>query len=143
MPLGKRDFREISSVESAGQRRRWTDGMLREELGSVHGFHFGVKVPSVAGLCAFVLCRLFAGELHVHRLCTRPADRRRGYATALLRHVTAEAGKRGAERAFLEVGAANGTAVSLYRRLGFTVDSKRKKYYRDGNDALLMSRELA
>jgi [ribosomal protein S18]-alanine N-acetyltransferase len=140
--LGKTGFKEIRAVETAGQRNRWTDGMLREELFHEHGFHFGVRLPSERELCAFVLCRLFAGELHIHRLCTRPVERRKGFATALLRHVLAAAGEKGALKAFLEVSALNGIAVSLYRRLGFTVDAERKKYYREGDDALVMSRAL-
>jgi ribosomal protein S18 acetylase RimI-like enzyme len=32
--------------------------------------------------------------------------------------------------------------VALYKRIGFAVDAERKKYYTDGNDALVMSRAL-
>jgi ribosomal-protein-alanine N-acetyltransferase len=141
-PLGKIDFHEIRSVETAGQQKRWTDGMLKDELSHEHGFHFGVKMPPGNWLRAYALCRLFCGELHIHRLCTRPAERRQGYATALLLHVFAAARRNGGRQAFLEVSASNGAAMSLYRRLGFTVDAERKKYYNDGNDAILMSRKL-
>ena len=116
--------------------------MLRDELSHGHGFHFGVRGVSGTELRAYALCRLFAGELHIHRLCTRPAERRQGYAAALLLHVFDVARKKGGQQAFLEVSASNGAAVSLYQRLGFTIDGERKKYYHDGNDALLMSREL-
>jgi ribosomal-protein-alanine N-acetyltransferase len=116
--------------------------MLHEELAHTHGFHFGIRAPGVGSLHAFALCRLFAGELHIHRLCTRPAERRRGYASALLSKVFAAARKKGAEKVFLEVSASNTAAVSLYRRLGFSVDTQRKSYYGDGSDALLMSRDL-
>jgi [ribosomal protein S18]-alanine N-acetyltransferase len=142
VPLGKTGFNEIRAVETAGQRNRWTDGMLRDELSHEHGFHFGVRLPPGKELCAFVLCRLFAGELHIHRLCTRPAERRKGFARALLRHVFTAAGNKGAGKVFLEVNALNDPAVSLYLRLGFAIDTERKKYYRDGDDALVMSRVL-
>jgi len=142
IPLGKADFQQIRSVETAGQRNRWTDGMLKDELSHEHGFHFGVRVSVDGGLCAYVLCRLFADELHIHRLCTRPAKRRQGYARALLSHALAAARTRGALKAFLEVGASNSAAVTLYKRTGFAVDVERKKYYTDGNDALVMSRAL-
>jgi [ribosomal protein S18]-alanine N-acetyltransferase len=142
IPLGKTGFQEIRAVEAAGQRKRWTDGMLKDELSHEHGFHFGVRIQSDKGLCAYVLCRLFAGELHIHRLCTRPAERRKGYGAALLTHIFAAARKKKASKVLLEVNASNGAAVSLYRRLGFKVDAERKKYYSDGNDALLMSRTL-
>jgi ribosomal-protein-alanine N-acetyltransferase len=142
IPLGKTGFQEIRSVEAAGQQKRWTDGMLKDELSHEHGFHFGVRMPFGKSLCAYVLCRVFAGELHIHRLCTRPAERRKGYAAALLAYVFAAAQKKGVSKVLLEVNASNGAAMSLYRRLGFKVDAERKKYYRDGHDALLMSRAL-
>jgi ribosomal-protein-alanine N-acetyltransferase len=141
-PLGKNGFRDILSVETAGQRKRWTDGMLKSELSHEHGFHFLARAPEERRPCAFILCRLYAGELHIHRLCTTPSRRRMGYATALLTHVLSAARKRGAGLAFLEVSASNGTALSLYRRLGFTVEAERKKYYPDSSDAVVMSRGL-
>ena len=142
VPLDKTGFQEVRSVEAAGLRKRWTDGMLKDELSHEHGFHFGARMPFGKGLCAYVLCRIFAGELHIHRLCIRPAERRKGYAAALCTQVFAAAKKKGVSKVLLEVNASNGTAVSLYRRLGFTVDAARKKYYSDGYDALLMSRVL-
>jgi ribosomal-protein-alanine N-acetyltransferase len=141
-PLGKADVQQIRSVEAAGRRNPWTDGMLKEELSHEHGFHFGVRVSAAGELAAYILCRLFADELHIHRLCTRPVKRRQGYGTALLSHSLAAARSRGAERAYLEVGASNVAAIALYRRTGFSVDAKRKKYYTDGSDALTMSRKL-
>jgi [ribosomal protein S18]-alanine N-acetyltransferase len=141
-PLGKTGFHEVRAVETAGQRNRWTDGMLKGEISQEHGFHFGAGKSRGSELFAYVLCRLVAGELHIHRLCTRPAERRKGYATALLTHAFAAARRQGALKVFLEVNASNSGAVSLYRRLGFSADMKRKKYYGDGNDAILMSRDL-
>jgi ribosomal-protein-alanine N-acetyltransferase len=40
---------------------------------------------------------------------------------------------------FLEVRSSNLPAQSLYKKLGFQLDGVRKKYYSDGEDALLMS----
>jgi len=142
VPLGRADFQQIRSVEAAGRRNPWTDGMLKEELSHEHGFHFGIRLPAAGGLAAYILCRLFADELHIHRLCTRPVKRRQGYGRALLSHSLAAALASGARCAFLEVGASNSAALALYRLTGFTVDAKRKKYYTDGSDALTMSRPL-
>ncbi len=140
--LGKADFEQVRSVETAGCNDPWTDTMLKDELSHANAFHRGVSVSAAGGLCAYILCRLQIGELHIYRLCTHPAQRRQGYAEALLSHALAAARSMGAARAFLEVGASNTAAVILYRRAGFSVDAGRKKYYPDGDDALVMSRQL-
>jgi ribosomal-protein-alanine N-acetyltransferase len=44
----------------------------------------------------------------------------------------------GAEFVSLEVRTSNSTAISLYRQLGFVVTGRRKGYYENGEDALLM-----
>jgi ribosomal-protein-alanine N-acetyltransferase len=142
VPLGKADFQRVRAVETEGQKNPWTDSLLKEELFHRHGFHFGVRTAAAGSLAAYILCRLFAQELHIHRLCTRPALRRQGYGRALLKHALAAARSGGARVAFLEVGTSNTAAVALYKRLGFAVDAERKRYYADGNDALLMSRAL-
>ncbi|RQW76978.1 MAG: ribosomal-protein-alanine N-acetyltransferase, partial [Geobacter sp.] len=45
---------------------------------------------------------------------------------------------RGASFVSLEVRFSNITAISLYRSLGFTETGRRKSYYENGEDALLM-----
>ena len=81
-------------------------------------------------------------ELHINTLAVAPAWRRRGLATTLLRHVFAEAGARGVQRATLEVRASNRPAIALYERLGFQVTATRYRYYNSPEeDALILWRE--
>ncbi len=42
----------------------------------------------------------------------------------------------------LEVRVSNQRAITLYKELGFTKGAIRKTYYRDGEDAILMVKEL-
>ena len=52
--LGRADFQQIRSVEAAGRRNPWTDGMLKEELSHEHGFHFGIRQAAAGGLAAYI-----------------------------------------------------------------------------------------
>ncbi len=42
----------------------------------------------------------------------------------------------------LEVRPSNSYAITMYKRLGFTVSHTRKRYYENGDDALLMVKDL-
>jgi ribosomal protein S18 acetylase RimI-like enzyme len=56
---------------------------------------------------------------HVELVHVRPSARRRGVATALLRECVSDAREHGAEWVSLDVLAANDTARSIWRKLGF------------------------
>jgi ribosomal-protein-alanine N-acetyltransferase len=72
-----------------------------------------------------------------------PSARRRGIARQLLDGLLAEARRRGAVEAFLEVRVDNQAAQSLYVREGFAQVGVRPGYYDGGRvDAVVMRREL-
>ena len=48
----------------------------------------------------------------------------------------------GVNKVFLEVRSSNISAIALYEKKGYTKISVRKKYYADGEDALVMVKEL-
>jgi ribosomal-protein-alanine N-acetyltransferase len=91
-------------------------------------------------LAGFIVSRLVAGELHVNNVAVRPEFRGRGLAVRLLEAVLTQGRRGGARIAFLEVRAGNAAAEGLYRRCGFQVTGRRRRYYRQPEeDALLMS----
>jgi ribosomal-protein-alanine N-acetyltransferase len=78
----------------------------------------------------------------LQRIAVRSSYRRRGVARALLGEAFAEAAARGAARMLLEVSARNASAAGLYAAAGFVEIHRRRRYYRDGSDAVVMSRTL-
>ncbi|HOP41586.1 MAG TPA: GNAT family N-acetyltransferase, partial [Geobacteraceae bacterium] len=50
--------------------------------------------------------------------------------------------KRGASFVALEVRPSNAAAIALYRHVGFVATGRRKRYYENGEDAILMSIEM-
>lgn len=66
---------------------------------------------------------------------------RRGLAGRLLRRGD-ELASRCTERLILEVSAGNGPALACYQSHGFREFSRRRNYYRDGSDALLLEKRL-
>ena len=75
----------------------------------------------------------------IHDLLVEPSQRRRGLARQLVRALARHAGERGIARLCLEVSEDNLPARMLYEKAGFRLDGARRKYYRNGSTALLMS----
>ncbi|MDB2407102.1 GNAT family N-acetyltransferase [Jannaschia sp.] len=94
-----------------------------------------------AGPDGFALGRAIAGEAELLTLVVADGRRRSGLGRALLLAFEAEAARRGAEAAFLEVAADNTPARDLYAGAGWRLVGKRTGYY-GGIDALAMRKDL-
>jgi len=86
--------------------------------------------------------RRVADELHVLALAVVAEARRRGVASALLAAAIAQAEATGAAVCHLEVRAGNAAARAFYARHGFAEVGYRRRYYAEGEDAILLTRAL-
>jgi [ribosomal protein S18]-alanine N-acetyltransferase len=77
-------------------------------------------------------------EAHITLLGILPAHQRQGLGRWLLLHLLEDAWERGMSRATLEVRISNQRAIGLYESLGFSPLGRRKRYYSDGEDALIL-----
>ena len=111
-----------------------------------------LEMPGAFGLwrpeAGLVLARAVAGEAgggeaEILTIAVAPAARRQGLGAALLAAALQGAVLRGAAAMFLEVAAGNAAALALYRAAGFAEVGRRRRYYADGGDALVMRRGLS
>jgi [ribosomal protein S18]-alanine N-acetyltransferase len=106
-----------------------------------------LAMPGAFGLwlegAGLILARVAAEEAEILTLAVAPAARRQGQGVALLAGAMTVARIRGAEAMFLEVAAGNAAALALYGGFGFTEVGRRRRYYPDGSDALVLRRDLA
>lgn len=77
-------------------------------------------------------------EAHITILAVHPDYRHQGLGQALLVALLETACDRALERATLEVRASNSAAVSLYQKFGFKIAGRRRRYYPDDEDALIL-----
>lgn len=107
---------------------------------------FGFLALDAADPAGLVLCRVAADECEVLTLGVLVEARRKGIGGRLLDGAEKEARVRGARTIFLEVGAANTGARSLYEVRGYTEVGRRSKYYRktggEAEDALVLRLKL-
>ncbi|WP_338144494.1 GNAT family N-acetyltransferase [Neoroseomonas marina] len=119
---------------------RWTAqaiGLLLDLPG-----HFGLIAETRGEPLGFVLGRVAAGEAEVLTIAVRPALRRSGVGRALLTALVETAAAAGAETLFLEVSESNGPARQLYAALGAVEAGRRRRYYADGTDALVLRLDI-
>lgn len=93
-------------------------------------------------LAAFLWAWQVAGELQILDIGVDEKQRRRGVGSALLRHALEACFAAGIVRAILDVHEKNPAALALYQGAGFIPIGRRKNYYPDGGDAIVMERRL-
>lgn len=87
----------------------------------------------------FLIAHRIKGELHVLSLAVQPESRRLGIGRVLVHAALQEAWSADLDVAHLEVNASNDAAIALYESVGFEAVGIRRRYYRDGEDAVLMT----
>ena len=91
---------------------------------------------------AMVMARVSADEAEILTLAVLPDQRRQGLARTLLQAAARDAAALGAATLFLEVATRNAAARALYAASGFEQVGRRRGYYADGDDALVLCRSL-
>ncbi len=131
------------AIETASFPSPWTPAMFRDEIGR----EFSDAIVAVAepgeGILGYAVCWTVAGEAHLLNIAVGPDARCHGVGAALLEECIRRSAAAGARQMHLEVRPANGSALRLYARHGFTFRGIRKGYYTDTReDAVLLAREI-
>ena len=93
-------------------------------------------------IVGMIVVWLIVDEAHVATVATHPDYRRQGIGKRLLAHALRHMIQDGARRSFLEVRESNLVAQEMYRKFGYEVTGRRRRYYRDNDeDAILMNLE--
>lgn len=136
------DLDAVAALEAESFTNPWPRATLVWELENSDVTRAYLLRDEAGAGIGFCVCWVIFEELHINTLAVAPAARRQGFATALLRHVMADAAASGATRATLEVRASNAAALALYGRLGFRVAATRPGYYvKPAEDALILWRD--
>jgi [ribosomal protein S18]-alanine N-acetyltransferase len=147
--MTEHDLLEVVEIEEQSGLSRWGWAAYYAELqGGNRELMLVAKPLGARGLdqyqiAGYIVARETAGELHVNNIAVRDRYRRRGYGSLLLRQVLAEARRKQAITAFLEVRSGNSAAQTLYEKCGFKAIARRANYYSDPTeDAVVMSLDL-
>lgn len=129
---------DILTVEQSSFSHPWTRNMFLSELAAKHT-RYRVAVINNRAI-AYMGMWICANEGQITNIAVSPAYRRTGIATKLLADFIAYAQKNALSSLTLEVRASNTTAQALYAKLDFTPVGRRKNYYENTEDAILMTK---
>ena len=86
-------------------------------------------------------CIMLSGiQGEISTMAVLPEYRGRGYSKLLMERITADCSEEDIDEIFLEVRPSNAPAIGLYKSFGFKEAGLRKRYYADGEDAVIMVR---
>lgn len=145
-PWRAADLPRVCAIEAACFGEPWSEAMFRDELANpVARCLVCVGRPSPAvpsDVLGFALWWRVVDELHLHQIAVDPAWRRRGLARRLMEELERRGAAEGAVLIDLEVRPGNHAARALYRGLGFQEVGLRRRYYADGEDAVVLHRSI-
>ena len=120
--------------------KHWNQDQWENELEKDYVTAIGIYLNnSILGVC--VLYKLF-DEAEIRYLSVHPSYQRRGLGKKLIYKILKECKNKKIRRIFLEVSLKNKQALRFYDYFGFKTISIRKKYYKDGSDALLKEKNV-
>jgi ribosomal-protein-alanine N-acetyltransferase len=151
VPMTPADLDEIMPLERRCFKDPWTRHMYLSDLtgNPLATYRVLRSPPEMAArgmeqaifppLLAYGGFWLLLDEAHIATIATHPRWRGRGLGLWLMLALLDVAMERGAALSTLEVRVGNALARRLYEKLGFEEVGERRNYYRDGEDALIMT----
>ena len=134
----KADLPQFVELDNQCLGGMWTLAGYEREWESPNSFLLGVSLSPGKDLAAMGAFWQILEEAHITLLAVGNPYRQRGLGKLILQSLLEEAQQRQLERATLEVRASNTIAINLYGQFGFEEAGRRKRYYPDQEDALIL-----
>ncbi len=121
----------------------WSLTQLEASLARPHGISLLARDEQTGRVRGACLGWCVAGEAELERIVVVPSGRRAGCGGLLLDEFLERCRAGSGGRVFLEVRSSNEAAIGLYLSRAFSEVGRRRRYYRDGEDAVIMALDLS
>ena len=117
----------------------WNQSQWEKELEKDYITAMGIFFNKlIIGIC--VIHKIY-DEAEIRYLSVHPSYQKRGLGKKLIYRIIKECKNENIKRIFLEVSIKNKSALKFYEKFGFKTIEIRKKYYKDGSDALIKEKK--
>lgn len=138
--ITEEDLAAVVAIEQACYPQPWSELQFLQEINNPVSL---ILVAELGGNIVGFICRwLIVDEMQILNIATAPQAQRKGVAVKLLQAAFDKKTAPVLAAVWLEVRAGNCGAIALYERFGFELSGTRQAYYRDGEDALLMVKQV-
>ena len=124
-----------SDTISLWSKRQWANEFKKENINIIGLYLSNLLI----GICVF---HLILDEAQINYFVINKRFRKKRFGSYLMCYLIEQCKKSNVNKLFLEVSQSNITAEKFYTRFDFFTVGIRKKYYRDGSDALLKEKNL-
>ncbi len=135
------DIRFLETAERLCFIDPWPGHFFVSELFAPGRFH-RVMVDPLGDLVAYLFSAWQYLDLHVLKVATLPPYRRSGLGRRLMTMAEEHVRETGGDTVTLEVRTHNVAAIGMYGALGYRRAGHRERYYADGEDALIMTKDI-
>ena len=119
----------------------WTKSQWKRELTDPKRICLGILELETKKLLGCCSAWLVIDELHITSIAIHPIHQRKGLGKFLLSHLIKRSSSLKTNQIHLEVRDTNEPAKAFYKSMGFKTMGKRSNFYKDGTDALLLTKE--
>ena len=137
--LLKADLKKLMEIEKISFSHPWSLSLFEGELDNPSSTCLKILTKDSI-FVGYIVTRDIVDETHILSIAVHPDFRRKGLAKMLIE--TCEKNFCGGKLLLLEVRVSNEPAIGLYKKLGFKQLYVRKRYYPDGEDAIVMEKKL-
>jgi ribosomal-protein-alanine N-acetyltransferase len=124
-----------SNTISLWSKKQWVNEFKKEGVKV-----FGLLVENfLIGICVF---HVVLDEAQINYFVVDQKYRRKGFGSFLMDYLIKRCQKANINKLFLEVSHNNITAEKFYNNFDFFTVGIRRKYYKDGSDALLKEKKI-
>ena len=132
------DFDQIKDTLTQDFDEFWKPSILESELKSEYSKYIVIKDNNV--ILGFAGIIITPDDVEITNIVTRKSERKKGIGTLLLDRLIEMATCENKDTISLEVNEINEPAINLYKKAGFEIVGRRKKYYNGKNDAIIMTK---
>ena len=135
--MKEEDLDQVLEIERNSFPHPWLRQHFTDELNSPHASPLSAFDAS-GRLVGYICPMQLLDEGHILDVAVDPALRGAGVGRLLVQQVVQDCRFGGASFVSLEVRESNLSAIALYKKMGFIEVGRRKRYYENGEDALMM-----